>query len=298
MYKQFIHLLKEKIEMFKNGKYFPFIITITLLFCIASSISAQEDWQDCKDHPFFSRMTDYYISECETIDFDAYEFIDPFSQDKKKVTVEGKKYVLKYSLKDNAKAASALAIRRNYVNAFDKLGGSSVEEGYNLYTKFAKNNLEIWAHLDSYASYGYSWYKLTLIEKTEMVQNVLADAKTMETEIRTSGRIALYGILFDFNKYEVKPESDPTLKEIASLLSKNPSLKLYVVGHTDNVGKLDYNIKLSEQRAEAVKKILETTYKVSGGKLYDYGVGPLSPVATNETEDGREKNRRVELVKQ
>ena len=87
-------------------------------------------------------MTDYYISECETIDFDAYEFIDPFSQDKKKVTVEGKKYVLKYRLKDNAKAASALAIRRNYVNAVDKLGGSSVEEGYNVYTKFAKNNLE------------------------------------------------------------------------------------------------------------------------------------------------------------
>ena len=111
-------------------------------------------------------------------------------------------------------------------------------------------------------------------------------------------KVAIYGIYFDFNKADVKPESDPTLIEITKLLSQNPNLKLYVVGHTDNVGKFDYNMKLSQTRANAVIQALVSRYGVDRNRLKSYGVGPLAPVQPNKTEEGRAKNRRVELVEQ
>jgi outer membrane protein OmpA-like peptidoglycan-associated protein len=126
----------------------------------------------------------------------------------------------------------------------------------------------------------------------------VADASFMSEGIKTSGHVAIYGIYFDFNKAEVKPESEPALKEITKLLQQEQNLKLYVVGHTDNVGALDYNMKLSQQRAEAVVKELVTKYNVAQGRLAAYGVGPLAPVTSNDTEEGQAKNRRVELVKQ
>jgi len=106
----------------------------------------------------------------------------------------------------------------------------------------------------------------------------------------------LYGIFFDFDKADVKPESEPTLNEIANLLKQDTKLNLYVVGHTDNKGKFDYNVDLSKRRAAAVVKELTKKYGVSPNRLTPDGVGPLAPVSTNETEDGRKLNRRVELV--
>ncbi len=143
-----------------------------------------------------------------------------------------------------------------------------------------------------------SGYMITLVEKGEMAQEVVADAKSMAADISTSGKVAIYGIYFDFNKADVKPESESTLKEITKLLQQDAKLKLYVVGHTDNVGGLDYNMKLSQQRAEAVVKELVSKYKVDGSRLKALGVGPAAPVTSNETEEGSAKNRRVELVKQ
>ena len=95
-----------------------------------------------------------------------------------------------------------------------------------------------------------------------------------------------------------KPESEQALKEITKLLQQDQNLKLYVVGHTDNAGAHDYNMKLSQQRAEAVVKELVTKYNVAQGRLAAYEVGPLAPVTSNDTEEGQAKNRRVELVKQ
>ena len=99
-----------------------------------------------------------------------------------------------------------------------------------------------------------------------------------------------------FDKDDVKPESELTLTEIVNLLKNNLKLNLYVVSHTDMKGKLEYNVNLSKRRADAVVKELTTNYGVKSNRLTPDGVGPLSPVATNETEDGRKKNRRVELV--
>jgi len=109
---------------------------------------------------------------------------------------------------------------------------------------------------------------------------------------------AVYGIYFDTGKSEIKPESEVAIAEIAKLLRGDASLKINVVGHTDNVGGIDSNMKLSQARANAVVKILITKYGINSKRLNAYGVGPLSPVAPNKTEEGKAKNRRVELVEQ
>jgi OmpA-OmpF porin, OOP family len=111
------------------------------------------------------------------------------------------------------------------------------------------------------------------------------------------GHIALYGIYFDTDKTDIKPESAPTLTEIAALLKQDARLTLFVVGHTDNVGGDDYNMDLSRRRATSVVTALTSQHGVDPKRLKPAGVGLLAPVAANHTEEGRAKNRRVELVK-
>jgi OOP family OmpA-OmpF porin len=118
----------------------------------------------------------------------------------------------------------------------------------------------------------------------------------MARAIASGGRVALYGIYFDFNKADVKPESNPTLEQMAKLLKENPTMKLLVVGHTDNVGSFPFNMDLSQRRAAAVVTALATRFAVVKERLTPVGVSFASPVAPNTTEEGRAKNRRVELV--
>ena len=127
---------------------------------------------------------------------------------------------------------------------------------------------------------------------------VTIDAAAMAKDISSTGHVALYGIYFDTDKADLKPESQPTLREIATLLKQDSSLKLYIVGHTDNVGGFEYNGGLSERRAAAVVRELTARHGIAGSRLKPAGVGMLSPVAPNDREEGRAKNRRVELVKQ
>ncbi len=131
-----------------------------------------------------------------------------------------------------------------------------------------------------------------------MVQDVVASAELFQAGLKTSGHVEVPGIYFDTGKSELKPESDAALTEIARLLKANPALKVYVVGHTDNVASLDLNTRLSQARAEAVVQALVGKQGIAAGRLIGRGVGPLAPVASNESEDGRARNRRVELVKQ
>lgn len=123
-------------------------------------------------------------------------------------------------------------------------------------------------------------------------------ADEMQRRIDAEGSIALYGIFFDFNEDTLKPESAPTLEQIATLLKAQPSLKLYVVGHTDNIGKLEPNLNLSDRRAKAVVKALVSRHGIAESRLAGAGVAFLAPIATNATEEGRAKNRRVVLVPQ
>ena len=126
---------------------------------------------------------------------------------------------------------------------------------------------------------------------------IVVQADEMRQTLDQDGSIALYGIYFDTAKASLKPESAPTLKEIATLLTAQPELALLVVGHTDSQGQYDYNVRLSEQRAQAVKAALVSQYGIAAGRLTPAGAGMMAPVATNTTEEGRAKNRRVALVR-
>lgn len=191
---------------------------------------------------------------------------------------------------------STLEITRNYQNAIKKIGGSVYErDDSRSYMKLLKGGKEMWAQV--YVE-GSDTINIEIIERRPMKQEVTADAKFMEDGFSLAGHVAIYDIYFDFNKSDVKPESEPALKEISKLLSSNPNLKLFIVGHTDNVGGFDYNMKLSQARADAVVKVLITTYKVNPQSMKAYGVGELAPVAPNRTEEGRAENRRVEFVEQ
>ena len=125
---------------------------------------------------------------------------------------------------------------------------------------------------------------------------VTVSAKELASEIGAAGHVAVYGVYFDTDKAEIKPESAPALQEMAKLLEQQPRLDVAIVGHTDNVGTMEHNLMLSERRAAAVMKYLTSQHQVSAARLLPKGVGPLAPVASNTTEEGRSKNRRVELV--
>ena len=133
------------------------------------------------------------------------------------------------------------------------------------------------------------------VEKMEK-KIVTVNAEEMARTIATKGSVALYGIYFDFGKVEVKTESQETLMQIAKLLNDNPELNLLVAGHTDNVGDYEANLDLSKRRAEAVVTALTTTHMIDNSRLMPVGVSFASPIATNTAEEGRAKNRRVELV--
>jgi outer membrane protein OmpA-like peptidoglycan-associated protein len=177
-----------------------------------------------------------------------------------------------------------------------KIGGVVYERSEDIsYMKLLKDGKEIWAKV--YVQSGDN-INIDIIEREAMKQEIVADAKFMADGISSTGHVAIYGIYFDFNKSDVKPESEPALQEISKLLSSNTNLKVFIVGHTDNVGGVDFNMKLSQARADAVVKVLTTKYKVNPQSLKAYGVGQLAPVSPNKTEEGRAKNRRVELVEQ
>lgn len=157
-----------------------------------------------------------------------------------------------------------------------------------------KEGKETWVEVRSYNN----MYKQTIVEKEIMKQEVVANAEAMGNDLNLNGHVSIYGIYFDTGKSEIKPESVAAISEIAKLLKNNEALKLYVVGHTDNVGSFDSNMKLSKERADAVAKALSDKYGISATRLKPYGVASLSPVTSNDRDDGKAKNRRVELVKQ
>ena len=120
----------------------------------------------------------------------------------------------------------------------------------------------------------------------------------IEQELKQTGQAEVYGIYFDFASDKIKPESEPVLREIANALDHNPTWKLRVEGHTDNIGGDDYNMDLSQRRAGAVKQAMVTRYHIAAGRLTPQGFGATRPKESNDTLAGRARNRRVELVRE
>jgi len=140
--------------------------------------------------------------------------------------------------------------------------------------------------------------ELVIITPQQMEENMtFVSAEEMSKSLADSGKVVLYGIYFDTNQDKLRSDSQPMLQEIAKLLSSNPQLNIRVVGHTDNQGKPDYNLDLSRRRAATVVRELGAKYSVAPNRLDSFGCGLYAPVASNDSEEGRTKNRRVELVK-
>ncbi|MCU0276289.1 MAG: OmpA family protein [Acidobacteria bacterium] len=262
---------------------------VSLLVLGLSPLWAQTDAEGCKDHPLFSRMPNFYIDACEVNDFDSYEF---YLDEGKTVAVEGAKTYLSYYIKEGSPVPSELQILRNFINAAQKIAGQVLyKDGYNAYLKIARAGGEFWVHVK--ACDGADCYQLTIIEKKAMVQEVTANE--ILDALNSQGFIAL-DIRFDTGQATIKPESKPIVEQIAAALRDNPSLKVSVEGHTDNTGTPQGNKALSMKRAEAVVAALVQA-GIASGRLQAAGWGQEKPVADNRSEEGRAKNRRVEVVK-
>jgi outer membrane protein OmpA-like peptidoglycan-associated protein len=267
---------------------------LSSLLSTAVVVLAQEDVPGSKDHPLLTRMPGFFISAYEQKDFDQTDFKSSKGDD---IRVEGRTFHIEYEIEDGQKAPSEIQILRNYENAIQKIGGFKVfEVPEEVWLKVENSGQITWVYVWAHSE-GES-YELDIVEQDIMAQDVIADSASLARDISSTGHVSVYGIHFDFDKATVKRESDAILKEISKLLKQNSDLKLLIVGHTDNVGKISYNMELSRARAEAVVNVLVSKYGVAEDRLSPYGVGPLAPVASNETEEGRALNRRVELVKE
>jgi OmpA-OmpF porin, OOP family len=275
-------------------KIITVVLINALLIILASGVYAQQaDKSTCSDPSLFpTRMPDYRIENCKTEDFGSYDF---FVNKGPKTRVEGKFTLITYAFTGaRNKEPNGLAVVRNYENAIRKVGGTILQSVPNWWVngKIIKDGQEVWAQAEK--GNGKIW--LRIVEKKAMEQHIVADAAAFSKDIMATGHVAVYGINFDTGKSTIKPESEQVIAEIAKLMKDNPALKIGVVGHTDSVGNIESNIKLSKDRAEAVLQALVRNHGIAAARLKSFGCGQFAPVASNENEEGRAKNRRVELV--
>ena len=301
------------------------IFVVGWLVLLYASLVAAQDVQGGKDHPLISRYPGSTINEYGQKAFNEFELpLSKVADGKYEKTqrLEGRVTAIYYT---SPEGRSALEIFRNYESALrnggfqelftcsktcgdpppsgsfpldDAFGNYAADTRY-LAAKLARDPGDVYVALWVYDSTFDIKAFLAVVEVKPMESGLITvDAASLANDITRTGHASVYGIYFDTGKADVKPESDATLKEIAKLLQQDTKLKLYVVGHTDNVGALANNMDLSKRRGDAVVVVLSTKYNVAAARLNAQGDGPTAPVASNDTEDGRAKNRRVELVKQ
>lgn len=268
------------------------LMGIFFISIYAAPCLAKEDAKNCKDHPLLTRLPNYWISSCNEKQFDSYKF----KVEKDYAAVEGHFWEIRYQPPaDLAVKPSYLQVLRNVENAVKQIGGKLVTSySQKITMTLAKGGKELW--VEAWADHTGK-YILTIVQKDAMVQEIAANADAFANSLKATGHIAVEGIYFDTGKATLKPESQQAISEIIKLLKADSGLKVFVVGHTDNAGAVDGNMKLSQDRAQAVVKEL-TGGGITAARLKAFGNGPYAPVSSNDTEEGRAKNRRVELVKQ
>jgi outer membrane protein OmpA-like peptidoglycan-associated protein len=272
-----------KLKEVKTG----FVLTT---FVLLTSMCLAQDVAGGKDHPLFNRLEGFYITYYNVDEFSSEYFLHKVGDSIEEIQVEGKKTEIQY---ETETPTSYYKITKNYINAIEKIGGTAYEYTKSkAYLHVDKNGKDIWVALST----SDMWYYLTIIERSGVEQEIVADPKAMANDISTTGHVTVYGIYFDVNSSTLKPESAPTLKGISEMLKMKSKLNLYVIGHTDMTGDLKHNMELSDKRAKAVVDVLVKEYGISAKRLTGKGVGPLCPVSSNKTDEGKQLNRRVELV--
>lgn len=271
-------------------------ITVILLCLVFQTSFAQTG--PCERHPLFNMLPNHKISFCEEKEFDKLEMT--YYDDKGNyIQLQKSGYLLTswYEFQGEfEKRPSNALIFQNYIQAVTSKGGSIIHQNNSrIYLQVKSGGEQWWIMVQSDQSGTYS---VNTLKEASMNQYILLSAEDIEKEAKQSGKVAFYGIYFDTDKAEVKPESKETLEQMAKYLNNNPKVKVFIVGHTDNTGTFQHNLNLSQKRAEAVVESLNKTHKIPMDRLKAHGVSSLSPVASNSTEEGKAKNRRVELVLQ
>ncbi|MCB0540789.1 MAG: OmpA family protein [Bacteroidetes bacterium] len=301
-------------------------LLVLLIAFVSQSAFAQNDKEGSKDHPLIQRFKQSYIYDYEVTSFEPYSVVTGKSNGTKLTStqeVEGKVYRIFYSLPTDA--GSVYEIYTNYLNAFKNSGAEILfscknlsdcgryfwdylgkldkkmqmpayygEELAYLAAKFSKDGMAYYVTV--IPGYGLSemGYEVTVVEAKEMSQQITLGS--FEKAMNEKGKVSLYGILFDTGSDVIKQSSYAEIELIAQYLKNNPGKKVYIVGHTDNTGGYELNMKLSEKRALSVINALTSKNGISSSRLTAAGVGPVAPESVNTTEEGRKKNRRVEVV--
>jgi OmpA-OmpF porin, OOP family len=278
---------------------FARLIPLALAVLLVSPPGAAAQDPEHKDHPRFSGMPNYAIGNDDVQDFGAFDFeMGPGNPQKH---VEGKYWKIDYAIKEGQRKAGPLQIGRNYTALLTAKGGKKIFEelnaggGSTTGTMPIGNGKTLWLQVDV-ANSG-EIYSLTIVEEGEMAQEVEFTAGDLADALKTKGSVTVRNILFDTGKATIKPESAGTLAVIAEALKSDATLKVEIQGHTDNVGAPAANLKLSQDRAAAVKAYLVETGGIAAARLTTAGLGDTKPIGDNKTEEGRGQNRRVELVR-
>ncbi len=321
--------------MFKKTIFcFMTLFVVSLGF---TPIYAQEDIEGSEDHPMISRYEGAYIKGYEHYDYNQLTFYKEEDGDLQELTPEGEVTRILYFLPAEGISVLQVqrnyqqALKdAGFEMVYECTGGmdeiprdiyldlsfDQFEGEHSKNVGMGKNQSYFLARLpqddgDVYVS-AHTWISdyadednqpvttLQVLEEKPMETgkvNVEIDARAMANDIDEKGSVRIYGIHFDTDKATIKEKSESTLAEIATLLEQEPELNLGVVGHTDASGSEEHNMDLSKRRADAVIEFLTSEQNISGDRLKPRGLGPWAPVASNDDEDGRAQNRRVELVK-
>lgn len=269
------------------------IFTVLSILMLAPTAFAQSP---CNPHPLFNSLPQHNISGCEERE---YEVLKMTYYDKNSNWIEQEKagYQLKtfYTFSgDWEKRPSNTLIFQNYTQAILAKGGTVLSQSNSILNLQIKSGADSWwVTIQSDQSGTFS---VTCLREQNMNQYIVLSVEDISREINSYGKAAFYGIFFDTDKSDIKPESTETLEQMAKYLKANPKVEVYIVGHTDNTGTFEHNLKLSVSRAEAVVNALATSFGIPAQRLKAQGVASLSPVMSNGTEDGKTKNRRVEMV--
>lgn len=310
-----------------------FILGLILGLSSLNSVVSQQDVEGSKDHPMISPYEGSFIYLYGHHDYN--RIVIPWKmkdRDVQDTAVEGEITHIFYAAPEGL---SAFQVHKNYLMALEDAGFEIIYEcagGQDKCGRLFRDFEAIDRKHEIFIGDGHSYFvarmedpagnvivtsrtilhthydeleqrpvtELQIIEEKPMETgkvDVSLSAQAMAENIQKTGRVRIYGIHFDVDKASMKSGSASVLSEIATLLKKQEDLNLYVVGHTDATGEFDHNMELSRKRAAAVVKYLTTKSNIPPDRLKDHGVGCLAPVATNQTEEGRAKNRRVELIR-
>jgi len=267
------------------------LIVLFLACAFAHAQTPPPDAKGCKDSAVLSRLTGCFIRTCALKEYDVHAM--PLGKPNKVQNVEGTYEKIDFRC---PAGTSSIQTYRNAENAL-KVKGFQI-----LYLDNYKDN----SRFTFTARQGPQWitfysdrldYQVITVKEKQLDQQMTANtAAGWGEQINQTGRATIYGINFDTGKATIRPDSEPVLKELLELLQKQPDWSLMVAGHTDNVGGDTVNVPLSRQRAQTVVTWLSAK-GVDSGRLVPAGFGSKKPLADNGTEDGRSKNRRVDLVK-